>query len=92
MYTRFGIKAFLLFLMVSPFGQAFAWWEAGHMIVADVAYANVKPNAKKKLKALLRLMSSENTPRNDYSYNENNVNYTMMAVSHWPADLHAFPN
>lgn len=72
--------------------NSYAWWEAGHMLVADIAYENLTPHAKKALHELLPYMDSETTYRNSYAYDSNNPNYSLMAISHWPDDIHAEPN
>ena len=72
--------------------SAQAWWEAGHMLVADIAYANSNSRAKRVIKDLLPYMDLESTARHSYEYNKSNPNYTLMAISHWPDDLYAFPN
>lgn len=85
------IVMFLLlsFLWTTP---TFAWWEAGHMLVANIAYHHLNSTSKNELKRLLTFMSVESTARKDYSYNEKQPNYTLMSVSHWPDDLNAYPN
>ena len=88
-----GIKYFSSLIMACILSStSYAWWEAGHMLVADIAYANLNSNAKKVVKDLLPYMDAESTARNSYSYNQTNPNYSLMAISHWPDDLHAFPN
>lgn len=71
---------------------SYAWWEAGHMLVANIAYHHLNSNAKKEIKRLLPLMAIESTDRKDYSYNDKQPNYSLMAISHWPDDLNAYPN
>lgn len=85
-------KIISLILMIFMWSNSYAWWEAGHMLVADIAYANLTLKAKKEVKILLPLMDLESTSRNSYKYNSINPNYTLMSVALWPDNLHAFPN
>lgn len=87
-----AFPTFLLSLLLCFQAPAHAWWEAGHMLVANIAYHHLNSNAKKELKRLLPFMSVESTVRKDYSYNSKEPNYTLMAISHWPDDLNAYPN
>lgn len=72
--------------------NAYAWWDAGHMVVADIAYHQLNAKAKAEVKKLLPIMDTESTDRNNYSFNTTNPNYTMMAISHWADDLNNYPN
>lgn len=72
--------------------SAMAWWEAGHMLVADIAYHHLKPKAQKEVNRLMHYMDVESTARHRYAYNEKNPHYTLMAASHWPDDINGYPN
>lgn len=72
--------------------STYAWWEAGHMLVANIAYHHLNADAKRELKRLLHNMSVESTQRNSYEYDDKHPNYTMMAVSVWADNLYAYPN
>lgn len=85
-------NTFVMLMLLCFSHQALAWWEAGHMAVANIAYYNLNNNAKSEVKKLLPLMATETTHRNDYSYDKENPNYTMMAISHWADDLNNYPN
>lgn len=87
-FTRSFVLALLLLLNLS----AKAWWEAGHMAVANIAYSNLTPIAKSKIDKLLPLMAVENTIKYKYDFNKSHPNYTFMALSKWPDDLKAYPN
>jgi hypothetical protein len=80
-----------IFLMACQ-GVSYAWWEAGHMIVSNIAYHHLNTQAKKEVIRLLPFMAVESTTRKDYSFNSKQPNYTVMAMSHWPDDLNAYPN
>ncbi len=80
-----------IFIMFFCF-NSHAWWEAGHMLVADVAYANLSPKAKEQVKILLPFMNAESNYKHSYVYNKSKPNYTMMAISVWPDHLNAYPN
>lgn len=83
----------VFFISLLCFSQAsLAWWEAGHMAVADIAYHHLSSKAKAEVKKLLPLMAIESTHRNDYSYNDKQPNYTMMVIAHWADDLNNYPN
>lgn len=80
-----------LLLMLSSF-TSYAWWEAGHMLVADIAYANLNDKAKKIVDEMLPLMKMEDTLKHKYPYDKKYPNYTFMAMSHWPDDIKSYPN
>ncbi len=86
-------KAWLFVILgILPLTKTFAFWEAGHMAVADIAYNQLSNKAKQKINQLMKLMSVESTVRHDYSYNEASPNYTFMALSVWQDDIKAYPN
>lgn len=70
-----SLTAFLLFSLHLSLN---AWWDAGHMIVAMIAYENLTPAAKKEVDALTKLLER------DYPY----VNH-FIATGPWPDDLKA---
>ncbi len=85
-------KCGMSFLMCCFSIAANAWWEAGHMTVANIAYAHLSPSAKEKIDKLLPLMAAENTVKYKYDFNPAHPNYTFMALSKWADDLKAYPN
>tara|TARA_B110000879_G_scaffold210662_1_gene301298 strand:- start:779 stop:1681 length:903 start_codon:yes stop_codon:yes gene_type:complete len=87
-----GIKRLSVLLLMFIASSSYAWWEAGHMLVADIAYTNLKDPAKKTVNELLPYMKSEDTQNHKYTFDKNNPNYTLMAVSHWPDDIKSYPN
>ena len=57
-----GIRAAVLALPVILFSaQAEAWWDAGHMTVAAVAWPLLKPEVQKRVGELLKLNSDYDT-------------------------------
>lgn len=52
MRRRF-VQAVLLVLFVSKGCVAFAWWDTGHMLVAQIAYDRLSPRAKAEVDRLL---------------------------------------
>lgn len=90
-----AVRKWQLFLTLSSLfimQSSYAWWEAGHMIVANIAYSNLNSQAKRVVKEILPYMAHENTLAHTYDYNQAHPNYTMMALSTWPDDIHSFPN
>ena len=45
----------MIALAVAPLTPAFAWWDAGHMQIAHVAYKHLDAPVKDKVDALLKL-------------------------------------
>jgi hypothetical protein len=45
----------LLSLVALPLNSALAWWDEGHMQIADVAYKRLDPAVKDKVDGLLKL-------------------------------------
>lgn len=72
--------------------SSYAWWEAGHMLVANIAYKNLSYQTKKEVNRLLKYMLIENTKVDDYRFNEMHPNFTAMALSLWPDNIKAQPN
>ena len=73
------MKKILFALSLSFFQfQAQAWWDAGHLVVAAIAYKNLNPTAKEKADKLVKYL------RRDYPYTNN-----FLALSTWPDDLKA---
>ena len=64
-----------------------AWWQTGHMIVAEIAYQNLTITAKQKVEALLPNMAAESTSTENYDYNASHPNWSWMAAAHWPDDV-----
>ncbi|WP_407114768.1 S1/P1 nuclease [Bradyrhizobium sp. LMG 9283] len=50
-----GILAYIALILGSLTGPASAWWDAGHMQIAYVAYKKLDPPVKEKVDVLLRL-------------------------------------
>lgn len=80
-----------LLLMFSSL-SSYAWWEAGHMLVADIAYSHLTEEAKGSINELLPLMKSEDIFLHKYPYDKKKPNYTFMAMSHWPDDIKSYPS
>ncbi|MEM6697872.1 MAG: S1/P1 nuclease [Bacteroidota bacterium] len=66
---------FVLFLSLFQL-QAYAWWDAGHLVTAAIAYKNLNPTAKEKVDKLVKFL------KRDYPYTNN-----FLALSTWPDDL-----
>ncbi len=93
--ARFRINkvgALLFVLLGSITVKAYSWWEAGHMLVANIAYHHLNATAKNEVKRLMQLMDVESTPRNSYAYDKRHPQYTFMAISLWADNLYAYPN
>lgn len=65
-----------LLILSSP-TPAFAWWDTGHMIVAQIAYDNLTPQAKAEAKRLINHMAKAEPP----------VDHFVPAAV-WMDDLH----
>lgn len=67
----------LIFLGSNVFFQPLmAWWDAGHLAVAQIAYDNLKPEARKEADRLTQILAK------DYPY----LNH-FIALAPWPDDL-----
>ncbi len=86
------IRWFGAFFFVLCSFSSYAWWEAGHMLVADIAYSNLNSNAKKNINELLPMMKLEDTFLHQYPYDRKNPNYSFMAIAHWPDDIKSYPS
>lgn len=53
--SPFGILVYVASILVSLTGSASAWWDAGHMQIAYVAYKKLDVSVKDKVDVLLRL-------------------------------------
>jgi S1/P1 Nuclease len=89
--TLYNLAGFIVILSFS-ISPSYAWWEAGHMLIANIAYKHLNKNAKAEVDHLLHFFDIENTKEHDYSYNEQKPNYTLMAIALWPDQIQAFPN
>lgn len=85
-------KFFTAFVLLLIATSSYAWWEAGHMLVADIAYENLTKEAKKTVNSLMEEMKLENTSTHNYPFDKAHPNYTLMAAAHWPDDIKSFPN
>ncbi|WP_419420757.1 S1/P1 nuclease [Legionella sp. D16C41] len=82
----------LLFLsFILPF-KVFAWWEMGHMLVANIAYQHLNEEAKEEIKKLLPIMEQENNAFYQYDYDAKYPNRSMMKIAVWPDHLFSKPN
>ncbi|STX51411.1 3'-nucleotidase/nuclease [Legionella busanensis] len=82
----------LLFIgLTLPF-KIFAWWEMGHMLVANIAYQHLSVKAKEDIKKLLPIMEQENNPYYQYNYDAKYPNRSMMKIAVWPDHLFSKPN
>jgi hypothetical protein len=90
MFRKIAIVSCFLLALLS--NQAYAWWEAGHMLVANIAYQHLTLKSKKELKRLIQFMAVESTQRRNYDYDSKYPNYTLMYLALWPDDLGTFPN
>jgi len=70
------ITAWGMVLMVAIRLSLPAWWDAGHMVVASIAYQRMTPYARTQADALVPLLSR------DYPYTNH-----FLALSTWPDDL-----
>lgn len=91
-FFRRSVSFVFAMLMVFHVSLSYAWWEAGHMLVANIAYHHLNAKAKEEVDKLLKQFYIENTSAHDYGFNEQNPVYTMMKVSVWPDDIKASPN
>lgn len=57
-------------------GPAKAWWDAGHMLVASIAYERLNPTAKAHCDELVKVL------QRDYPYTNH-----FLAAATWPDDL-----
>lgn len=87
-FKRILVSTTLLLSQIS----AYAWWDAGHMIVANIAYSNLNSKTKSEVNKLLPLMAQENTSKHKYDYNKSHPNQTFMSLSTWADDLKSYPN
>jgi hypothetical protein len=85
-------KLITTFFLLTYATLSCAWWDGGHMVVANIAYQYLTPKAKAKVLDLLPNMACENTSRRQYDFNRNHPNYTFMAMSHWADDIKTYPN
>lgn len=90
MIKRIQKLAVVVFILISP--NIYAWWDGGHMLVADIAYHYLTPQAKKTVNDLMKNMYLENTAKHRYFFNKKNPNYSLMAASNWPDHIKSFPN
>jgi hypothetical protein len=84
------LSCFLLALGMSL--NAHAWWEAGHMLVANIAFKYLNDSSKNEIARLLPLMKQENTDVHQYDYPQQNLNHGMMYVALWADHLYLKPN
>lgn len=70
------IFPFLFFIFFCP--PAKAWWDAGHMLTALIAYENLNPNAKRNVDELIKVLER------DYPYANN-----FVSAATWADDLKA---
>lgn len=71
-------KFYILVLAVSLYLPANAWWDAGHMLTAIIAYQNLNPTAKKEVDKLIKVLER------DYPYSNN-----FVSASTWADDIKA---
>ena len=65
-----------LILLALSFQSLPAWWDAGHMVVARIAYDKLKPDARKEADRLASVLAR------DYPHVNN-----FVAMAPWPDDL-----
>jgi hypothetical protein len=87
---KIGIITFVTAISFSLSAQA--WWDGGHMIVANIAYLYLTPKAKASINELMPYMAYENTIKHRYDYRPSHPNYTFMSLSHWADDIKSYPN
>ncbi|MFT4761132.1 MAG: hypothetical protein ACI9XO_001642 [Paraglaciecola sp.] len=71
-------KIYLLLLAVFLYLPAQAWWDAGHMLTAMIAYENLNSTAKKEVDKLIKQLER------DYPYANN-----FVSAATWADDLKA---
>lgn len=89
---RLVINGLVMIGLFSQVSSVWAFWEAGHMMVANIAYHHLNSKARFAVDNLLKQFYIENTSTHDYSFDIKHPIYTMMAVSVWPDDMKGTPN
>lgn len=74
---RFYLTAFCFFLCVL-FQSALAWWDTPHMLVTQIAYDNMTPQARQKADALIARHAQQNPKSSDF-----------VTASMWADDIRA---
>ncbi|MCX6990877.1 MAG: S1/P1 nuclease [Chlamydiae bacterium] len=60
MLQKFTWKVLLLLTLAFPFSAAYSWWDAGHKTIAEIAYADLTPEAKESVDEIVKAFHTHN--------------------------------
>lgn len=75
---RLSLQFIILFIFSIFTINSFAWWDTGHMVIAEIAYQNLKPEVKNKVDNLVEVFRKEHPDVQ-----------TFPQMAAWPDALHS---